>query len=156
PDDFRLRSDSAGYRAGKDGKDLGADIDLVGPGKAYERWKQTPDYRQWLKETKRSAVDSPKPEPGAFVLLGGKGVAERKCDTLAEAVQGASDGDTIEIRGNGPFVSEPVSISNWRALTIRAGTSFRPVLRLSRGAVEDQHHLLKTNGPVVLEGLDVR
>jgi hypothetical protein len=51
--DFRLRSDSPGYRAGKDGKDLGADIDLVGPGPAYERWKQTPGYEQWLKDTRQ-------------------------------------------------------------------------------------------------------
>jgi serine/threonine protein kinase len=50
-EDFRLRPASAGYRAGKDGKDLGADVDLVGPGPAYERWKKTPDYQQWLKET---------------------------------------------------------------------------------------------------------
>ena len=48
---FRLRPDSAGYRAGKDGKDLGADIDVVGPGAAYDRWKKTPEYQQWLKET---------------------------------------------------------------------------------------------------------
>ena len=53
PDDFRLRPDSAGYRAGKDGKDLGADVDLVGPGPAYERWKKTPEYQQWLKETRQ-------------------------------------------------------------------------------------------------------
>jgi hypothetical protein len=46
--DFRLRPDSADYRAGKD---LGADVDLVGPGKAYERWKKTPEYQQWLKDT---------------------------------------------------------------------------------------------------------
>jgi hypothetical protein len=51
PEDFRLRADSAGYQAGEDGKDLGADVDLVGPGQAYERWKQTPEYQQWLKET---------------------------------------------------------------------------------------------------------
>jgi hypothetical protein len=51
PEDFRLRSDSAGYRAGPDGKDLGADVDLVGPGAAYERWKKTPEYQQWLEET---------------------------------------------------------------------------------------------------------
>jgi hypothetical protein len=44
PADFRLRGDSAGYRAGRDGKDLGADVDLVGPGPAYERWKKTPQY----------------------------------------------------------------------------------------------------------------
>jgi hypothetical protein len=51
PDDFRLREGSAGYRAGPDGKDLGPEIDLVGPGPGYERWKQTPDYQTWLKET---------------------------------------------------------------------------------------------------------
>jgi hypothetical protein len=51
PEDFRLHADSAGYRAGKDGEDLGADVDLVGPGPAYERWKKTPEYEEWLKET---------------------------------------------------------------------------------------------------------
>jgi serine/threonine protein kinase len=51
PEDFRLREGSAGYRAGDDGKDLGPDIDFVGTGEAYERWKTTPDYQQWLKET---------------------------------------------------------------------------------------------------------
>jgi hypothetical protein len=51
PEDFRLRPDSLGYRAGKDGKDLGADVDLVGPGAAYERWKKTPEYQQWLKDS---------------------------------------------------------------------------------------------------------
>jgi hypothetical protein len=53
PEAFRLRPDSTGYRAGKDGKDLGADVDLVGPGPAYERWKKTPAYQQWLKDMGR-------------------------------------------------------------------------------------------------------
>ena len=103
PLDFRLRPNSAGYRAGKDGKDLGADVDLVGPGPAYERWKKTPEYQQWLEETGQlTKVAGQKSEPNAFVLLGAKGAFERKFATLAEAVRGASDGDTIEIRGNGP------------------------------------------------------
>ncbi|HEX5104866.1 MAG TPA: hypothetical protein VFV87_13695, partial [Pirellulaceae bacterium] len=51
--DFRLRKDSAGYRAGPDGQDLGADVDLVGPGEAYERWRKTPEYQEWLKETRQ-------------------------------------------------------------------------------------------------------
>jgi hypothetical protein len=51
PNDFRLLPTSPGYRAGSDGNDLGADIDLVGPGPAYERWKKTPEYQQWLKDT---------------------------------------------------------------------------------------------------------
>src|SRR5262249_7168041 len=70
--DFRLRPDSAGYRAGKDGKDLGADVDLVGPGAAYERWKKTPEYQEWLKKTGQLRAETSKPEPGAFVVLGGK------------------------------------------------------------------------------------
>lgn len=53
-EDFRLRPDSAGYQAGLEGKDLGADVHLVGPGPAYERWKKTPEYQQWLKETKQA------------------------------------------------------------------------------------------------------
>lgn len=51
PEDFRLRPDSAGYRAGPGGRDAGADVDLVGPGAAYERWKTTPAYQEWLKAT---------------------------------------------------------------------------------------------------------
>ena len=47
PEDFRLADDSPGRKAGPGGKDLGADIDLVGPGDAYERWKKTPEYREW-------------------------------------------------------------------------------------------------------------
>jgi len=53
PDAFRLAAGSAGKGAGKDGRDLGANIDLVGPGKAYEKWKQTTAYQEWLKETKQ-------------------------------------------------------------------------------------------------------
>jgi WD40 repeat protein len=51
PKHFRLRPESPGYQAGKDGEDLGADVELVGPGEAYERWKKTPEYQNWLKET---------------------------------------------------------------------------------------------------------
>jgi hypothetical protein len=51
PKHFRLLPQSPGSRAGKDGRDLGADVDLVGPGEAYERWKKTPQYQKWLEET---------------------------------------------------------------------------------------------------------
>ena len=84
-------------------------------------------------------------EPGAFVVLGGAGVIEhRKFDTLAEAVRSASDGDTIEVRGNGPFLSQPIGIQR-TVLTIRAGTEFRPVIQLSPEAVHRKDDLLATN-----------
>ena len=152
-DDFRLRPDSAGYRAGKDGKDLGADVDLVGPGAAYERWRKTPEYQTWLKDTGQLRAEAPQPELGAFVRLGGKGVSLRKFDTLAEAVQSASDGDTIEVRGNGPFVTETVTIT--AALTIRAGEGFRPVINLSGKAAQNDQPLFETRNRLVLEGLEL-
>src|SRR5262249_19491823 len=138
-EDFRLRADSAGTKAGKDGKDLGADVDLIGPGPAYERWKKTPEYQQWLKDTRQRRAGS-RTERGAFVLLGGKGVAERKFDTLAEAVQGASDGDTIEVRGDGPFLSGPVHID--AALTMRAAPGCRPVIRFDPGSERNEEPLM--------------
>ena len=142
--DFRLRPDSAGYRAGKDGKDLGADVDLVGPGPGYERWKKTPDYQQWLKDTGQSrGTVAPKPERGAFVLLGGKGVAERKFDSLGEAVHDASDGDIIEIRGNGPFVTEPI-VTGAPPASTSVSPSARPVWMKSTTACTTAHVLRPT------------
>jgi hypothetical protein len=154
PADFRLRADSAGYRAGKDGKDLGADVDLVGPGEAYERWKQTPEYQQWLRDTKQFGAEALKTEPQAFALLGARGIEVARYDTLAEAVQRSSDGDTIEVRGNGPFVSEPIQIA--RPLTIRASEGFRPVIKLSHEAAQRKLPLLNTNAALVLEGLELQ
>jgi hypothetical protein len=47
---FRLAKDSPGKGAGPGGRDLGADVDLVGPGAAYEAWRQTPEYQEWRKK----------------------------------------------------------------------------------------------------------
>jgi len=65
PEDFRLRRDSAGYQAGPDGKDIGANIDFVGPGEAYERWKQTPEYQEWLDQVARLIRGQPANETPA-------------------------------------------------------------------------------------------
>jgi hypothetical protein len=43
PGDFRV------HESGDKGP--GADVDLVGPGPAYERWRKTPAYQEWLKDT---------------------------------------------------------------------------------------------------------
>ena len=48
--DFRLAAGSPGKGAGPGGKDLGADVDLVGPGPAYEKWRGTPAYQEWRKQ----------------------------------------------------------------------------------------------------------
>ena len=57
-------------------------------------------------------------EKDAFVVLAGDGAEVAKFGTLAEAVLGSSAGDTIEIRGNGPFITNPIQMN--RPLTIRA------------------------------------
>jgi formylglycine-generating enzyme required for sulfatase activity len=92
-------------------------------------------------------------ERDAFVLLGANGVAERRFATLAEAVKVAGDGDTIEIRGDGPFLTNTVEIR--RPLTIRAGKGFRPVLKRNP-LDEEKQALLTTNSALVVEGLELQ
>jgi hypothetical protein len=107
------------------------------------------------REVIEQATDKPEPTvtKGAFVVLGGEGVREQKFDTLAEAVLGTSDGDTIEIRGNGPFITETITVAN-RALTIRAGDGYRPIL--SKDAADGSDLLVASNAPLVIEGLEFR
>jgi hypothetical protein len=88
------------------------------------------------------------------VLLGGKGVPERKFDTLAEAVHGARSGDTIEVRGNGPFVSDGVAVAT--PLVIRAGEGYKPSITLTEATAARNTPLLMTSAPLVLEGLELR
>ena len=51
PAAFRLAPGSVGKGAGPNGRDLGADVDALGPGDPYHAWRQTPAYQQWLKDT---------------------------------------------------------------------------------------------------------
>jgi hypothetical protein len=90
---------------------------------------------------------------GTFVLLGGKGIAERKFDTLDDAVLGASDGDTIEIRGNGPWFVRPIPALK-RNLHVRAAKGFQPVIKLRRGEGEEDLPLFRYEALLSLEGLE--
>src|SRR5262249_45622035 len=96
----------------------------------------------------------PKPEPGAFVLLGGKGVEVAKFDTLAAAVSEARSDDTIEIRGNGPFLTDPIDLGT-KALTIRAGSGYVPVISPSPAPLKAEAKLLQTGASLTLEGLEL-
>lgn len=93
-------------------------------------------------------------ESEAFVLQGGKGVPERKFNTLARAGAAARDGDTIEIRGNGPFICQPIQIRA-SPLTIRAGHGFRPVIQQDVKHVQAGDAMLKTDKTLCLEGIEL-
>ena len=153
--DFRLRPDSAGYQAGPNGEDLGANIDFVGPGAAYERWKQTDEYRQWRKETDALMAGEAGQAREPFVVLRGSGSEVGRFATLADAVTGSSAGDTIEVRNNGPFESGQIQISH--SLTIRAGEGFHPVItRAPEISPQADAALLFVHSPLVLEGLELQ
>ena len=144
-EEIRLRPGSYRVFADRDGKRLPLEKELVTVSRGGH-------------EIVRVKVESPSAptaisETGPFVLLDLR--KERKFDTLAEAVQGASDGDIIEIHGNGPFVTPPITIRG-RALTLRPGAGYRPVLRLSATAVKAYGTLLETDAPLALEGLELQ
>jgi len=144
-EEIRLRPGSYKVHADKDGAPVPLERDVVSIGTGGRE----------VVRVKLEASPSPvaaNTEKGAFVLLAaGK---ERGFDTLAEAVQSASSGDTIEVRGNGPFLSEPIDLKR-TALTIRAGDGFRPAIHLSPEASQRTGSLLATNAALTLEGLEL-
>jgi hypothetical protein len=146
--EVRLRPGSYKLRATKDGKPVPLERDLVTIARGDREIVR-------LRLEGEAPAPASKGEVGAFVVMGGTGVPERRFDTLAEAVQTASDGDTIEVRGDGPFVTRPISAKNL-ALTIRAGEGHRPVIELSREAAEAKASVIWTNAALVLEGLELR
>ena len=93
--------------------------------------------------------------PAPFVLLAKDAKAERKFATLDEAVTAAQSGDTIEIRGNGPFVTEPIDLQT-KDLVVRAGQGFRPVLKQKPETIAALAPLIYTKGSLVLEGLELQ
>jgi formylglycine-generating enzyme required for sulfatase activity len=86
-----------------------------------------------------------------FVLLSRDARAEQTFLTLKDAIDKAQSGDTIEIRGDGPFVGESIDL-NKKALIIRAGLGYRPVLR--RECKQGDKAWLSSNSSLVLEGLE--
>jgi hypothetical protein len=49
--EVRLHPDSPGKGAGIDGRDLGADVDFVGAGVAYEKWMSTKEHEGWRSQS---------------------------------------------------------------------------------------------------------
>ncbi len=146
-EEIRLRPGSYRVQADKDGQPLPLDKDLVNVSRGGREIVK-------VKLESSTAIAPAKVEKDAFVLLGGQGVAERKFDTLAEAVLSSTGNDVIEIRGNGPFVSVPIEFRH--PLTIRAGKGFWPVITDSPQSPElDMYSFLWAKGSLRLEGLEI-
>jgi hypothetical protein len=151
--EVRLAPGSYKLRATKDGKPVALDRDLV----TIARGDTQVVRVRIEKDAAPVAVVAPKTEGGAFVVLGGQRVAERRFDTLADAVQHAGNGDTIEVRGSGPFVSTAIPLIQGQRLTIRAGAGTRPVFRWEVERLPPQYKqvsFLSTDSDLVLEGLE--
>lgn len=143
-EEIRLRPGSYKVRADKDGRPMPLERELVS---VATRGREVVKVK--LEPAAASTGSGAVAEKGAFVLLGGNAAAERKFDTLAEAVRSAGNGDTIEIRGNGPFAVEPVSV--YAPLVIRALAGKRPILTFGNS----HPYGLETRASLVLEGLEL-
>jgi WD40 repeat protein len=92
--------------------------------------------------------------PGPFVILARADRPERAHTSLAAATAGATAGDVIEVRGNGPFLTSPVLIRN-KALTIRAGVGWWPVIALDPRRTQASLSLISSNANLTIEGLEL-
>jgi Protein tyrosine and serine/threonine kinase/Putative zinc-finger len=100
-------------------------------------------------------AEPPRARERPFVVRSRRGFREQECLTLAEAVRAARRNDVIEIHGDGPFKTPPVSIDK-KPLTIRAGTGFRPVIDFEQVAGPGSFFYLSSSGALVLEGIEIR
>jgi tetratricopeptide (TPR) repeat protein/tRNA A-37 threonylcarbamoyl transferase component Bud32 len=131
----------------------------------YEKLGHSDRAALWRRRWQAAAKGQSQPTPatvgpaqtqaGPFVILPRDGRAEKKLATLAEAVLLAWDGDTIEVRGNGPFPLAPIILKG-PPLRIRAGEGFRPVFHVRRPGQGEQPPLafIVTHSLLVLEGLE--
>jgi hypothetical protein len=52
--DYHLKPSSLGKGAGTGGKDLGCNINILGPGQGYEQWQKTSDFEAWRNRTQQA------------------------------------------------------------------------------------------------------
>jgi serine/threonine-protein kinase len=97
----------------------------------------------------RGVPAAPAPAGPPFIVAG----SQTAHTTLAAAVAAAGDGDTVTIRGEGPFLIEPIIVTG-KALTLRAAPGSRPSLYFARPAAAWQA-LVSSDRPLALEGLDL-
>lgn len=100
----------------------------------------------------RALQHSQKSSGEAFALAAqtGHGFAQ-----LDQAIDAAQDGDTILVRGNGPFIAGSISLHG-KSLTIKADEGFQPRLDFVSLTTEASWEpLLFTDRPLTLEGLNL-
>src|SRR5262249_32556805 len=96
------------------------------------------------------AAPAPAPPAAGFLLQG----SAETYPTLAAALAGAADGDTVLVRGDGPYATGPLRVTG-KALTLRAAPGAHPVLHLDAPA-QPWQALLTTDRPLALEGIELR
>jgi hypothetical protein len=101
-------------------------------------------------------LTDPVTKTNPFLVLPRAGGQGRAFSTLPQAVEAAGDGDTLEVCGHGPFVTDTITVN--KRLTIRPGElkpgeGAWPELRLSEGAIAEGKPLLESTAPLILEGL---
>jgi hypothetical protein len=138
----RQEVEALGDHLGAAARGVGPAWDLLGPGEAYVRA---------LERSSGKLLPGAKLRPGApaggpFVLLRG-GEAPAGHATLQAALDATRDGDTIEVRGDGPFPGATAKApERGGRLTLRAAPGYRPQLSTSL-------HLEMPKAEVEIEGL---
>jgi serine/threonine protein kinase len=123
-------------------------------------WRSHPEENIYVWRGFRVAMVGdlkPNASPAAafpFAVLARDASAERKFTTLAKAVAAAQAGDTIEVRGDGPFRSDRIQIN--KPLRIRAATGSCPVIAFEHDPIDWWHSVIDVAAPLAVEGIEFR
>jgi serine/threonine protein kinase len=99
-----------------------------------------------------SETASTPPQPQAGFTLGSSGA---HFATLADALTAANEGDVIEVHGNGPFLTPPLTVTGKR-ITIRAAGGSHPIFLSDNFTGRATQNFLQTDADLRLEGLEIR
>jgi hypothetical protein len=111
---------------------------------------QALEWRRGHAPTRQAALDiaqGGRVTTGPFVVGGNERFA-----TLADAILAAPSGATIEIEGDGPFLSPPIHVG-LKDLTIRAARGARPIVAFETEESAERGPSFITEGALTLEGL---
>jgi hypothetical protein len=106
-------------------------------------------------ETKAAKVTLAVAPTGPIVVISHSGSASRAFASLASALDSASTGDDVELRGDGPFLLPPMRLHG-KALTLRAARGFRPVISAAVPKDSLESSWIQTDAPLLIEGLDLQ
>jgi len=151
PQNWRLLPSSPGYRAGPDGKDMGADVSRVASSSPADQ-AGGQAFQPDVHPSQAGKPDVPLPDKAKPFVLLRNGTQAGEFKGLGGALAVLQAGDEIVVHGNGPFAMDCARLDV--GLFLRAAPGYRPRFAVGKPPGPGRFFCLELRGPLRVEGCD--